>query len=78
MTVEDDLTMPFGKHKGTKLKDLPRSYIFWLSEQDWIKEPLKTQIYNLSEHYARSWVNFSPHIVSDYAYEMCGCGLNGD
>jgi exodeoxyribonuclease X len=26
--------MPFGKHKGTPLVDIPRSYIIWLLKQD--------------------------------------------
>lgn len=26
----DDTKMPFGKHKGTKLKDVPASYLLWL------------------------------------------------
>lgn len=27
-------TMPFGKHKGTKIKDLPKDYINWVLRQD--------------------------------------------
>ena len=27
--------MPFGKHKGEKLEDIPAQYFLWLHEQDW-------------------------------------------
>ena len=30
--------MAFGKHKGTKLDNLPDHYCRWLLSQDWIKE----------------------------------------
>jgi len=26
--------MPFGKYKGTKIKDLPADYVAWLLRQD--------------------------------------------
>ena len=28
--------MPFGKHEGVPLHDLPWTYLQWLSEQEWI------------------------------------------
>jgi hypothetical protein len=27
-----DTPMPFGKHKGTRIGDLPSSYLHWLAE----------------------------------------------
>ena len=36
--LTDESTMPFGKHKGDKLKDVPNKYLMWLWEQDWLKE----------------------------------------
>ena len=33
--VATDL-MPFGKHKGTPLKDVPKDYFSWLKSQDWL------------------------------------------
>lgn len=36
--VQDPTTMPFGKHKGEKLKDLPDKYLKWLVEQEFVKE----------------------------------------
>ena len=37
----NEYKMPFGKHKGQLLKDIPIDYIEWLSGTD-LKEPLKT------------------------------------
>lgn len=36
-TLTDDSLMYFGKHKGTKLANLPDDYCSWLLKQDWIK-----------------------------------------
>jgi uncharacterized protein (DUF3820 family) len=30
------MKMPFGKHEGVPLHDLPWTYLQWLSEQEWI------------------------------------------
>jgi len=35
MTGDDE--MPFGKHKGEKLDDVPAEYLLWLWEQEWTK-----------------------------------------
>lgn len=42
-------TLHFGKYKGYKLSDLPKSYIMWLYEQDWIKLNLKNALNSLME-----------------------------
>lgn len=34
----DQTVMPWGVHKGTKLKDVPASYLLWLFEQSWIRD----------------------------------------
>jgi len=31
--MKDNDIMPFGKHKGEKLGDVPARYLLWLSEQ---------------------------------------------
>jgi len=36
--LTDDDTMPFGKHKGTKMRDVPASYLDWLLGKDWLHE----------------------------------------
>lgn len=33
-----DTALPWGKHKGVKLKDVPLNYLGYLSEQPWIKD----------------------------------------
>jgi len=35
--LTDNSLMYFGKHKGTKLANLPDDYCRWLLKQDWIK-----------------------------------------
>jgi len=30
--------MPFGKHKGELMSDVPNGYLRWLSEQSWITD----------------------------------------
>ena len=35
---DDNTLMYFGKHKNTKLANLPDHYCLWLLEQDWIKD----------------------------------------
>lgn len=34
----DDKVMPWGKHKGSMLRELPAAYLLWLFEQQWIKD----------------------------------------
>lgn len=34
----DDTAMPFGKHKGTPLREVPPEYLMWLAEQDWLED----------------------------------------
>ena len=32
--MTDDSLMPFGKHRGKKLIEVPDSYLFWLSKEN--------------------------------------------
>ena len=32
--MNDESIMPFGKHKGEKLANVPPSYLLWLFEED--------------------------------------------
>jgi uncharacterized protein (DUF3820 family) len=43
MKKQQELTMPFGKYKGTKLSELPKSYVYGLKKNcmGWIRSPLK-------------------------------------
>lgn len=38
--------MPFGKFKGTKIKDLPSEYIYGLLKAGWLKGKLLTALIN--------------------------------
>jgi hypothetical protein len=31
--LTDESPMPFGKHKGTEMSDVPADYLLWLGEQ---------------------------------------------
>lgn len=37
MSHEGSICMPFGKHRGVALEDIPTSYLDWLIGQDWIQ-----------------------------------------
>jgi DNA polymerase III epsilon subunit-like protein len=43
--VDPDAVMPFGKHKGTKIADLPKDYAVWLidtlDKDDWVARQLR-------------------------------------
>jgi uncharacterized protein (DUF3820 family) len=30
------MKMPFGKHKGKELTEIPKGYLRWLRRQDWV------------------------------------------
>lgn len=32
---DDEYVMPFGKHKGAFLKDVPADYLCWFADQEW-------------------------------------------
>jgi len=36
--MDDSSPMPFGKHKGMKMVNVPARYLLWLHEQDWIED----------------------------------------
>lgn len=38
MSMTDDTSMPFGKHKGKPMRQVPMNYLSWLSEQDWLEK----------------------------------------
>jgi len=35
--------MPFGKHKGRELRDLPNDYLAWLADRE-LREPLRSEV----------------------------------
>ena len=38
------MKMPFGKHKGKPLVEVPKSYLRWLKENCELREPLATAV----------------------------------
>jgi hypothetical protein len=36
--------MPFGKHQGARLRDLPGDYLDWLLDLDDLREPLRSRL----------------------------------
>lgn len=44
-------TMPFGKHKGTPITDLPKTYLKWLWNQEWVTGALRDAISEAAEKY---------------------------
>lgn len=48
--LSDDDLMPFGKHKGQRLGQVPDSYWRWFLQQDWCNEhPRLVEYANLIE-----------------------------
>lgn len=35
--LSDDDEMPFGKHKGKKMRDVPADYLDWLRDQSFVR-----------------------------------------
>lgn len=42
--MDDNTLMPFGKHKGLRMIDVPADYLLWIYEQDWCKGSLRAYI----------------------------------
>jgi hypothetical protein len=40
-----DYPIPFGKHAGTLLRDLPTRYVRWLMAQPWMRDPLRSALH---------------------------------
>lgn len=34
----DDTVLPWGKHKGLRMEDVPADYLLWLMEQKWLSD----------------------------------------
>ncbi len=49
MTDPSDFVMPFGKHKGKTLDDVPLSYLEWLRDLDDLQEPLLSAVLEYCE-----------------------------
>ena len=47
--LTDKDPMPFGKHKGTPMRDVPVDYLIWLMDQPWIKSARNVKLFNYLE-----------------------------
>ena len=36
--ITDETLMPFGKHKGKPMIEVPASYLDWLRDEEWLEE----------------------------------------
>lgn len=45
------MKMPFGKHKGKEIEDIPKQYLYWLNSQEWVREELR----NACSDYLGDW-----------------------
>lgn len=52
MIYTDETLMPFGKHRGTPLKDVPASYLLWINDN----------FKDLHEEF-KKYINFNKHIL---------------
>lgn len=49
--------MPFGKHKGCHIENVPWSYVRWMLEQEWIEEKfsLLYDACKIEDEYRKMW-----------------------
>ena len=53
--------MPFGKHRGVELSELPGPYLRWLADLDDLREPLKGAVKSERARRAGRHEDFSQH-----------------
>lgn len=61
--------MPFGKHKGKPLTELPDNYMAWLLTQNMLKEPLNTKIRKIVWNKIKD--NCVDEIINKWAMVTC-------
>lgn len=42
--MDDNSLMPFGKHKGEKMANVPSEYLIWCYDQEWCRGDVKSYI----------------------------------
>ena len=61
---EIDYIMPWGKHKGMLVSDLPEDYVMWLADQEWAynHSAVCDAIVRRAIKIAKKWVDdYEPH-----------------
>lgn len=48
--IDEDMPMPFGKHRGTPLREVPADYLIWFAEQEWSNSWPEVEAY-VNKHY---------------------------
>lgn len=65
--LTDESLMPWGKHKGEKMANVPSAYLIWLNDQPYCKGALKAYIVdNLDALNAENSINNRKNF--DYKY----------
>lgn len=67
------MTMPFGKHRGTRIDKLTTNYIFWLLDNIDLREPLKSALE--AEHERRLFTQENDTVNSSIVDELVSAGL---
>lgn len=71
------MRMPFGKHRGVEIADLPSAYLEWLINLgDGLREPLRSAIWTEWEkrQRAKGVVRALPEPVVSAAQKIVACG----
>ena len=62
------MKMPFGKHRGRQLCELPFEYVAWLVDQDFLREPLRSRIqeeFDRRQHTEESEVSVNVKLIDE-------------
>ena len=59
------MRMPFGKHRGFLIEDIPESYLKWLWSNVPLEEPLRSAVATALEHVGKLPDVIRPDIVRD-------------
>lgn len=56
-TKYEDIPLPFGKHKGKLICDIPSLYLQWLLDQDWFvrDHPKMEEMIKMELDYRKKW-----------------------
>ena len=62
--------MSFGKYKGVPISALPKDYLRWLWQQDWISPELRNAIHEVSKRHIRKkqhegWIGYYNPITGE-------------
>lgn len=72
-------TMPFGKHKGQPLAEVPTTYLRWLAGLDDLREPLRSAVHaeldRREDDYEPTFTTTRPCPAPGLAEELVGAGL---